>query len=255
MTPQVWIPLVAQGLLPPVWMAGLALGGRHGPLGMGIARRRSRGAAPRHGSHDLWLAVPRCLLAVWPFGWPAAAGGGWRRRLTPGTDSDTRRLPREPRSPYPLSARSFRRRARERPGPLVRRAGGGRCPPHLGSGCGVPGPRSRARGRRGLRFYAALLGLRRMGSAPLQRRNGLRSFEETGYAFGLRFEQPFEGADPGPAMLIRAGGTYKHIEVEGADGELAADSGPWPGLGGGRCCLSEMWPSSSASPDGSDGGP
>lgn len=50
--------------------------------------------------------------------------------------------------------------------------------------------------------------------------------DETGYAFGLRFEHPFAGeTGSGPAFRLRAGGTYNHIEVEDADGDLVADSG------------------------------
>jgi hypothetical protein len=50
-------------------------------------------------------------------------------------------------------------------------------------------------------------------------------FEETGYAFGLRFEHPFRGESSGASYRIRAGGTYNHIEIENSAGELAADSG------------------------------
>jgi hypothetical protein len=49
-------------------------------------------------------------------------------------------------------------------------------------------------------------------------------FEETGYAFGLRFEHPLTG-ESGPAVWVRAGGTYDHVEVENADGDLLANSG------------------------------
>ena len=50
--------------------------------------------------------------------------------------------------------------------------------------------------------------------------------DETGYAFGLRFEHPFSGeTGSGPALRLRAGGTYNHIEVENADGDSVADSG------------------------------
>lgn len=49
-------------------------------------------------------------------------------------------------------------------------------------------------------------------------------FEETGYAFGVRFEHPFgEGAPL--AGWIRAGGTYDHLELEDAAGDIIADSG------------------------------
>ncbi|NIP58148.1 MAG: outer membrane beta-barrel protein [Gemmatimonadetes bacterium] len=53
-------------------------------------------------------------------------------------------------------------------------------------------------------------------------------FEETGYAFGLRFEHPFSG-DLGAAdtwaWWARAGGTFDHLEIEDPDGELIADTG------------------------------
>jgi hypothetical protein len=48
--------------------------------------------------------------------------------------------------------------------------------------------------------------------------------EETGYAFGLRFEQPLGEAAP-VALRLRAGGTYNHVEVEDASGEITGDSG------------------------------
>lgn len=48
--------------------------------------------------------------------------------------------------------------------------------------------------------------------------------EETGYAFGLRFEHPFrEGS--GTAGWLRAGGTYNHLELEDKVGDIGADSG------------------------------
>jgi len=51
-------------------------------------------------------------------------------------------------------------------------------------------------------------------------------FEETGYVFGVRWEHPFAGeAGQGLAGWVRAGGTYKHIEVEDNEGEIIGDSG------------------------------
>lgn len=51
-------------------------------------------------------------------------------------------------------------------------------------------------------------------------------FEETGYVFGLRWEHPFTGeVGDGLAGWVRAGGTYKHIEVEDDEGEIVEDSG------------------------------
>jgi hypothetical protein len=41
----------------------------------------------------------------------------------------------------------------------------------------------------------------------------------------LRFEHPFSGERGGPAILVRVGGTYAHIEVEDADGNPLVDSG------------------------------
>lgn len=55
---------------------------------------------------------------------------------------------------------------------------------------------------------------------------GDADFEETGYVFGLRWEHPFSGeSGNGPAAWVRAGGTWNHIEVEDADGELVDDTG------------------------------
>jgi hypothetical protein len=48
-------------------------------------------------------------------------------------------------------------------------------------------------------------------------------FEETGYTLGLRFEHPFREASR-LMYRLEAGGTYKHIDVENADGDLVADS-------------------------------
>ena len=49
------------------------------------------------------------------------------------------------------------------------------------------------------------------------------SFEETGYTFGLQFIHPIGESDV--SFLVRAGGTYNHIEVENKDGEIIIDSG------------------------------
>lgn len=48
--------------------------------------------------------------------------------------------------------------------------------------------------------------------------------EETGYAFGLRFEHPL-GRPGSTAVALRLGGTVNHIEVEDDGGELVTDSG------------------------------
>jgi len=52
-------------------------------------------------------------------------------------------------------------------------------------------------------------------------------FEETGYAFGLRYEQPFpgRGTADGWAWWIRAGGIFDHLEIEDPSGDLIADTG------------------------------
>ena len=49
-------------------------------------------------------------------------------------------------------------------------------------------------------------------------------FEETGYAFGVRFEHPI-GSAAAPALMVRVGGTYNHIEIENAAGDILTDSG------------------------------
>lgn len=50
-----------------------------------------------------------------------------------------------------------------------------------------------------------------------------QDFEETGYTFGLRFEHPF-GVASRAMYRLEAGGTYKHVEIEDADGELLVDT-------------------------------
>ena len=57
--------------------------------------------------------------------------------------------------------------------------------------------------------------------------------EDTGYAFGFRFEHPL-GTSPA-ALWARAGGIYDHAEIEDSDGEIVADSGHGLGweIGGG----------------------
>ena len=49
------------------------------------------------------------------------------------------------------------------------------------------------------------------------------SFEETGYTFGLQFIHPI--GESGLSYLVRAGGTYNHIEIENNDGDIIIDSG------------------------------
>jgi len=52
-----------------------------------------------------------------------------------------------------------------------------------------------------------------------------RDFEQTGYAFGLRFQHPLRGEEGGVALRLQAGGTYHHVEVEDSDGDLVVDTG------------------------------
>lgn len=49
------------------------------------------------------------------------------------------------------------------------------------------------------------------------------SFEETGYTFGFQFIHPI--GESGLSYLVRAGGTYNHIEIENNDGDIIIDSG------------------------------
>ncbi len=49
------------------------------------------------------------------------------------------------------------------------------------------------------------------------------SFEETGYTFGLQFIHPIGESDI--SYLVRAGGTYNHIEIENNAGDITVDSG------------------------------
>lgn len=50
-------------------------------------------------------------------------------------------------------------------------------------------------------------------------------FEETGYAFGLRFQHPLGGEEGPVAFRIHGGGTYNHVEAEDVDGDLVVDTG------------------------------
>lgn len=49
------------------------------------------------------------------------------------------------------------------------------------------------------------------------------NFEETGYTFGFQFIHPIGESDI--KYLVRAGGTYNHIEIENNDGDIIIDSG------------------------------
>lgn len=70
-------------------------------------------------------------------------------------------------------------------------------------------------------------------------------FEETGYAFGLRFEHPFAGeSGDGPAFRLRGGATINHLEVEDPNGDLVADSDHglgWEAGAGITVPLSDDW--------------
>lgn len=48
-------------------------------------------------------------------------------------------------------------------------------------------------------------------------------FEETGYTFGFQFIHPIGESDI--KYLLRAGGTYNHIEIENNNGDIIIDSG------------------------------
>lgn len=67
--------------------------------------------------------------------------------------------------------------------------------------------------------------------------------EETGYAFGLRFEHPFREGTP-TAGWVRVGGSYDHLELENADGDLVDDSGHglgWEAAAGVAVELNGRW--------------
>ena len=49
-------------------------------------------------------------------------------------------------------------------------------------------------------------------------------FEETGYAFGARFEHPLR-VGSGLAFRVEGGGTYKHNELENGAGDLVTNTG------------------------------
>ena len=52
-------------------------------------------------------------------------------------------------------------------------------------------------------------------------------FEETGYSFGLQFVHPFPNSSI--SFLLKAGGTYNHIETENSEGNIVNDTGHGPG--------------------------
>jgi opacity protein-like surface antigen len=51
--------------------------------------------------------------------------------------------------------------------------------------------------------------------------DGEQDIEETGYAYGLRFQHPMNDRFD---FWVRAGGTYDHIELENESGDIVADS-------------------------------
>lgn len=68
-------------------------------------------------------------------------------------------------------------------------------------------------------------------------------FEETGYVFGLRFEQPFSDDAPVSGWLS-VGGTVVHLELEDVEGDIVADTGHglgFEGAGGVAFALGERW--------------
>lgn len=79
MTPQVWIPLALQGLVPPVWMAWIALGPRQSLAGWASHVLALGLLLSATGLAGLWLALPRGLLWIWVGGWACATLVGWMR--------------------------------------------------------------------------------------------------------------------------------------------------------------------------------
>lgn len=48
-------------------------------------------------------------------------------------------------------------------------------------------------------------------------------FEETGYIYGIQFKHPF--GNSGLSYILRAGGTWNHLELENNDGNITYDTG------------------------------
>lgn len=79
MTPQVWIPLIVQGLVPPLWMAWILAGPRLSRAGW-LTHVLALGALLlATGLAGLWLALPLGLLWVWAALWAVTAIAGWFR--------------------------------------------------------------------------------------------------------------------------------------------------------------------------------
>jgi hypothetical protein len=51
------------------------------------------------------------------------------------------------------------------------------------------------------------------------------NLEQTGFLLGLRYDRPFRLAGVEPSLVVRAGGTYEHLETGNWDGETTEDSG------------------------------
>jgi hypothetical protein len=55
---------------------------------------------------------------------------------------------------------------------------------------------------------------------------GSVGFEESGFTLGIGLRHPIRAGDvDGPAVAVRAGGTYNHVELEDSRGREIADSG------------------------------
>lgn len=68
-------------------------------------------------------------------------------------------------------------------------------------------------------------------------------FEETGYVFGVQFEHPMGDPDS-PAVFVRFGGTWNHLELENEAGDIVGDTGHglgWEAGAGLAFPLGERW--------------
>lgn len=67
-------------------------------------------------------------------------------------------------------------------------------------------------------------------------------FEETGYCFGLQFIHPLPNSNI--SYMIKAGGTYNHIETENSSGKIINDTGHgfgWEAGGGITILIGKRW--------------